>query len=98
MVLITIISMLISGVQYLNSVARKEMTSMEKLKPCPFCGGGAVLRKGQRYLVLCKNAECRAYISTVDMSTPEEAIKIWNHRPGEADAYRRGVQRMTLNP
>lgn len=70
---------------------------MRKLKSCPFCGGNAVLIKKPSeapfpYYVRCENfVECPAKIvATCSRKTPEEAIKIWNHRPGEEDAYRRG--------
>ena len=76
---------------------------MEKLKSCPFCGCNAVLVKHPYatyfpYYVRCDNfAKCAAVgVATVSCKTPEEAIKIWNHRPGEEDAYRRGVQRMPM--
>lgn len=72
---------------------------MEKLKPCPFCGGKAVLKQipiGQDfpYYVQCDNMKCLINSSTCCRATPEEAIEIWNHRPGEADAYLRGLQKL----
>ena len=78
---------------------------MWKLKPCPFCGGDAVLIKKPGevpfpYYVRCENfVACPAKIvATCSRKTPEEAIKIWNHRPGEEDAYLRGVQKLPMEP
>lgn len=72
---------------------------MWKIKPCPFCGGNAVLMKSPYevpfpYFVRCENfVACSAKIvATCSRKTPEEAIRLWNCRPGEEDAYRRGVQ------
>ena len=74
---------------------KKREIKMEKLKPCPFCGGGATLRRGPYgdvFYVICNNENCYASASTRIMTTEKEAIEIWNHRPGEKEAYRRGVQ------
>ena len=49
----------------------------EKLKPCPFCGGEAVVHKfGTGYIAEC--LECAT--STVCESTKAEAIEKWNNR------------------
>ena len=72
---------------------------MEKLKPCPICGGAATLKRipyGDFFWVTCNNENCYAEVSTRIMVTEKEAIEIWNNRPGEEDAYRRGVQRMPM--
>lgn len=63
---------------------------MKKIKPCPFCGGNAVLIKHPYatyfpYYVRCDNfANCAIVgVATCSCKTPEEAIAAWNHRKGE---------------
>ena len=53
---------------------------MNKLKPCPFCGGLAKIT-GSQYCtdmrwVICK--DCHA--STTVLDSEEEAIEAWNRR------------------
>ena len=59
-----------------------------ELKPCPFCGGNAVLeyfksRKGYEATIQC-NGECVLYMSTITHDTEQEAIeavtRAWNRR------------------
>lgn len=59
-----------------------------ELKPCPFCGGEAVLepyesRKGYEAYVQC-NSGCIVHMMTITYDTEEEAIeavtKAWNRR------------------
>ena len=74
---------------------------MEKLKLCPFCGCNALLRRRPyatyfSYYVRCGDVGCSISPATRSCATPEEAIEIWNNRPGEEDAYRRGVQRLPM--
>ena len=66
----------------------------DKLKPCPFCGGKAILSEDKRtdvYSVFCN--EC--YTETSLQCTEQEAIEAWNRRveptftPDELDAIRR---------
>lgn len=61
---------------------------VEELKPCPFCGGKAVLedvtvRKGFEAYVAC-NGGCLAVQRTITYDTLEEAkekaIEAWNRR------------------
>ena len=61
---------------------------MAELKPCPFCGGKAVLepykaRKGYEATIQC-NGGCIVYMTTITYDTAEEAIetviKRWNTR------------------
>ena len=64
-----------------------------KLKPCPFCGGHAIIDgcDDTLWIVICK--ECNAAIGYKE--TQEEAIEEWNRRvqptftPDELDAIRR---------
>jgi len=59
---------------------------MEKLKPCPFCGGDATTHYGihdyNRWGVYCIDCgaeiECRAFLGEED--TEAKAIEIWNTR------------------
>ena len=69
----------------------------DKLNPCPFCGGKAILSEDKRYnvhSVFCN--EC--YIETSLQNTEQEAIDAWNRRvmptftPDELDAIRRNVR------
>lgn len=63
---------------------------MDKLKPCPFCGGEAmveeaVVRKGYEATVVCTG--CLVDMPTITYDTPEEAygtaVKAWNRRVKE---------------
>lgn len=56
-----------------------------ELKPCPFCGGAAVLKVVPHteitpYYVRCDNFSCSVHVSTCLRNTPEEAIELWNRR------------------
>lgn len=55
---------------------------MEKLKPCPFCGGEAVFRGQTYYYIWCKS--CLA--ETRGSENKEEAIEAWNSRADVIDA------------
>lgn len=65
------------------------MSDEIKLKPCPFCGGKAKLRKNEFFRVAdwwyaaCGNPDCGVYAETVDRPTPQEAAELWNRRAGE---------------
>ena len=48
--------------------------NMMELKPCPFCGGKAILYT--HYFCIC--SECQA--STRAYGTPEETVEAWNRR------------------
>lgn len=68
-----------------------------KLKPCPFCGGEAILAENtnsEELLVEC----CNCYAHTGLYCSEQEAIDAWNNRvqptqptftPNELDAIRR---------
>jgi len=49
---------------------------MEELKPCPFCGGKAVILKENMYSVRCNSC----FIGTDFCFTEQEAITAWNRR------------------
>ena len=55
-----------------------DQISRQKLKPCPFCGGEAVILAGfeEHIWIFCE--ECKAEISA--HTTEEEAIEAWNKR------------------
>lgn len=62
-----------------------------KLKPCPFCGGEAVLMKvtftaGMSYYVRCGNGKCAVFPITKSYSTDDEAIEVWNMRANDDHA------------
>ena len=58
------------------------------LKPCPFCGGPASLYSVEHpheqiaYAVDCENKDCEVSACTQLHETPEEAVTVWNRRPG----------------
>ncbi len=52
----------------------------EELKPCPFCGSDAELRRTGVNWVGCTNDECDAETSSGRNGTVHEAIGIWNKR------------------
>ena len=64
-----------------------------KLKPCPFCGGKAIIAKitygevNTFYSVTCDNWRCAVATVVPNYSDKEEAIEAWNRRaqPGEID-------------
>lgn len=63
---------------------------MEELKPCPFCGGAAVVKKVPDTLVLpwyvrCDNADCSMWVATCNRNTQEEAIWLWNRRANDEE-------------
>lgn len=65
----------------------------DKLKPCPFCGGRAVLSGCEDWQWTVNCIECDSMIG--DYETEREAIENWNLRiepkftPDELDAIRR---------
>lgn len=65
---------------------------MEKLKPCPFCGGEAKSRFDMysgdslvnEWIVDCRNVTCEVEVQTIGHDTEGESIKAWNLRYGDA--------------
>lgn len=58
---------------------------MEKLKPCPFCGGEAHIKEvvsacETLYTVGCSDIECMGFETLLCKPTKEEAIVAWNRR------------------
>lgn len=57
----------------------------QELKPCPFCGGVAVLKKVpdtsvMPYYVRCDNKFCSMWVVTCNRRTEREAMELWNRR------------------
>ena len=59
----------------------------EKLKPCPFCGGEAIIKchdkdYSDNWFVYCANLDgnCEIHPYTWFYETKEEAIGAWNRR------------------
>ena len=58
---------------------------MDKLKPCPFCGGEAVLiedkdTQGTLYQIRCNNPDCWIGAYTSFYSDKSTTITAWNTR------------------
>ncbi|MBE6784163.1 MAG: restriction alleviation protein, Lar family [Ruminococcaceae bacterium] len=57
---------------------------MTDLKPCPFCGGEAILQKGTdgRCWIECNitKSHCSVIPKTWAYKTKKEAIEAWNRR------------------
>lgn len=65
---------------------------MNNLKPCPFCGGKAIIARTKKtlrnqYAVSCVNSRCIAERLSnpfvMHFLTETEAIEAWNRRVGE---------------
>ena len=62
-----------------GNLGGKKMNKTVELKPCPFCGGRAILNAS--HSVECDNAcICPVIPRTWTYDTDEEAIEAWNHR------------------
>lgn len=67
-----------------------------KLKPCPLCGGEAVISVGKGVCVICRECGCRT-ISLIDGNSQGKScggaiyrvIDKWNRRAGEQDEVKR---------
>ena len=68
---------------------------MDELKPCPFCGGDAVIRKDEErikpFYVRCGNINCKMVVGTNYFATKEEAIEAWNRRASNTDVISKQV-------
>lgn len=54
---------------------------MDKLKPCPFCGGGATVSKVysiNEYAIICN--DCGAIFYPFCATSEKSAIEAWNRR------------------
>ena len=61
---------------------------MAKLKPCPFCGGEAIMfRPRNRTFIQCENYKIGVHDVLITAPTQEKAVKAWNTRtPKEGGA------------
>lgn len=63
---------------------------MSELKPCPFCGGEAIMDYTYYEGPVASNPKCNKYgcigFTYREFETEQEAIEAWNHRPFEAHA------------
>ena len=64
---------------------------MDKLKPCPFCGGAAKIHRRQfcLYSVCCVDTRCMGHNLYIMFKTKREAIEAWNRR--ESDGQRQNT-------
>ena len=64
---------------------------MEKLKPCPFCGGEASIDWGYHLYgpPVTYNVECRRCTAKIEYpyDSEEEAIKAWNRRVERSEEW-----------
>lgn len=51
---------------------------MEELKPCPFCGGEAIMQAPNMHRVTC--ISCRDCMASSKWGKIEEIISMWNRR------------------
>jgi len=64
---------------------------MSELKPCPFCGGEAAIRKCKDVEFLVHNADCymimcgRCGVGTSYEPTETDAAAVWNRRTEDSD-------------
>lgn len=70
-----------------------ERVGMSELKPCPFCGGEAEIKRRefmainhQTWYVRCRsNERCYANSQLIDFPTESEAIEAWNRRANDGE-------------
>lgn len=68
---------------------------MEKLKPCPFCGGNVKKRKGLMtgtIMFICE--KCGADVCFYGAEGGPKATKAWNRRDGNAEIEKLKYERM----
>ena len=54
----------------------------DELKPCPFCGGEAEVRKftETKFFVQCFFVQCKSCLIGTTFKSEHEAVKVWNRR------------------
>lgn len=61
---------------------------MNKLKPCPFCGGKATTENyssgGKMIMIKCADPNCKMSVYVVSQN-PDEAKDLWNRRVNQND-------------
>jgi Lar family restriction alleviation protein len=62
---------------------------MKSLKPCPFCGGKPIIRRGVEgwFYVTCLDPGCSVVLHTCIRYTEKEAVDVWNTRAESQIAY-----------
>ncbi|MBQ9785110.1 MAG: Lar family restriction alleviation protein [Clostridia bacterium] len=61
---------------------------MSELKPCPFCGGKAMVWVGDvsgLYRVGCMDEQCFGYVMAHHKTLKDVAITTWNRRATDGD-------------
>lgn len=64
---------------------------MDDLKPCPFCGGKAILVESihaQVFKVECMNTSCYCFNTSTIFSNKTNAIEAWNRRTNDVEIHR----------
>ena len=70
-------------------------TTEDRLKPCPFCGEEAILKRyfdsyeEIAFYVTCSGEFCEVSPITNDFKTEQEAIEAWNKRSPYDNTYKR---------
>lgn len=59
---------------------------MEELKPCPFCGGEAIMQAPNMHRVTC--ISCRDCMASSKWGKIEEIISMWNRRTDDGQRYK----------
>lgn len=71
-------------VDILKFINSKLPAKEEELKPCPFCGGQALLDEWcGSFKIRCSNDDCDIKPDTYSDSVKSEVIRLWNKRAGE---------------
>ena len=54
----------------------------KELKPCPFCGGEALVKRNfyGNYYIACNNENCLCVVFTIVFTRKSEAVNAWNRR------------------
>lgn len=66
--------------------------SEQNLKPCPFCGGEAIVRKEryvtieEKWIVECNSPTCVCKPKTIVYPSQESAVNAWNRRSNDEQA------------
>jgi len=78
----------------------KLVVTQEALKPCPFCGGPAMMREGHRdhWKVECVRPACSASSGGWHPAAKAEAIDAWNTRPNQSAEAEREAFRTVFLP
>lgn len=70
---------------------------MDKLKPCPFCGGKAIITVLQHRftdLYFCSCEKCHISQTSGEYTFRQEAINAWNKRSNDAPVSLREAEKL----